>query len=137
MKTIDVRIEWCERNYCCVTEDETLNGVILVTNKTLEGIKNAFMESLKFHIEGCIERGNNLSEWLVSGNYEVNYILETSALLHCLDGIVTRSAIAKAAKINERQLGYYATGARIPRPKQRQRIIDGIKYISSELLSLV
>jgi high-affinity K+ transport system ATPase subunit B len=73
MKTIDVRIEWSGRNYSCVTEDNALNGVILVTDKTLEGIKNAFPESLKFHIEGCIASGDNLPEWLVAGNYEVNY----------------------------------------------------------------
>jgi hypothetical protein len=137
MKIIDVRIEWCEHNYSCVTDDEALNGVILVTDKTLEGIKSAFKKSLMFHIEGCIASGDNLPEWLLSGNYEVNYILEISALLHSLDGIITRASIARATKINPRQLGYYAVGLRIPRPRQRQRIIDAVKRISSELSSIV
>jgi hypothetical protein len=137
MKKISVKIGWSGDNYSCVADDEALNGVILVTNKTLEGLKKDFQESLQFHIEGCLQDGDSLPEWLVSGEYELDYVLETSALLHSLDGILTRSAIARVSGINERQIGHYASGHRTPRPQQREKIINGIRTISHELASAV
>ena len=137
MEKIQVKIGWSGKNYSCVSEDAVLNGIIIVTNKTLEGLKKDFQESLQFHIEGCILGGEQLPEWLISGQYEINYILETSALLHSLDGVLTRSAIARVSGINERQIGHYASGHRTPRPQQREKIINGIHAISRELASVV
>ena len=137
MKKIQVKIGWSGSNYSCVADDEVLDGIIIVTNKTLEGLKNDFQESLLFHFEGCVRGGDQVPEWLLSGNYELNYILETSALLHSLDGILTRSAIARVSGINERQIGHYASGYRKPRPQQREKIINGIHAISRELASVV
>ena len=65
--------------------------------------------------------------------YELVFELDTSAMLHSLDGIVTRKAIAKVTGINEALLTHYANGFRKPRPVQRQRIIDGIHQIGREL----
>ena len=137
MKKIQVKIGWSGNNYSCIADDIALDGLIVVTNKTLEGLKNDFQESLQFHIEGCIQGGDQLPEWLISGQYELNYTLETSALLHSLDGILTRSAIARVSGINERQIGHYASGHRTPRPLQREKIINGIHTISRELASVV
>jgi len=137
MEKIQVKIGWSGDNYSCVADNHALNGIVLVTNKTIEGLKKDFQESLIFHIEGCIQSGDNLPDWLISGQYELSYILETSALLHSLDGILTRSAIARISGINERQIGHYASGYRTPRPKQREKIVNGIHSISRELASVV
>jgi hypothetical protein len=133
MEIIQVKIGWSGKNYSCVADDSALNGVVVVTNKTLDGLKKDFLEGLQFHIEGCVQDGDDLPEWLLQGKYELNYILETSALLHSLDGILTRSAIARATGINERQLGHYASGLRNPRPEQRTKIINGIREIGKKL----
>jgi hypothetical protein len=137
MGKIQVKIGWSGKNYSCVADDSALNGIVVVTNKTLEGLKKDFQESLEFHIEGCTIDGNKLPEWILSGEYELDYILETSALLHCLDGILTRSALSRATGINERLIGHYASGHRNPRLAQRERIINGILSISKELASVV
>jgi hypothetical protein len=137
MEKIIVKVGWSGKNYSCVADHPALNGIIIVTNNTLEGLKKAFQESLLFHITEGAGEEDAFPEWLLSGDYELSYELLTSALLHSLDGILTRSAIARVTKINERQLGHYASGARNPRPKQRQRIIDGIHEISRELSSIV
>ncbi|MDR1881345.1 MAG: CopG family transcriptional regulator [Prevotella sp.] len=137
MQKIKVLISWSGDNYCADAGNENINGVVLVTNKTFDGVKREFESSLKFHIEGCISGGDVLPEWIVKGNYELEYVLETSALLHRLDGILTRSAIARATGINEKQIGHYASGHRNPRPKQREKIIRGIHSISRELASVV
>ena len=133
MEKIEVKIGWSGNNYSCVADDNALNGIVLVTNKTIDGLKRNFQESLQFHIEGCIQGGDQLPEWLISGQYELKYVLETSALIHSLDGILTRSAIARVTGINEKQIGHYASGHRKPRSKQRAKIINGIHQISKEL----
>jgi hypothetical protein len=137
MEKIQVKIGWSGKNYSCAADDSVLNGIVVVTNKTLEGLKKDIQESLQFHIEGCATDGDKLPEWLLNGEYELNYILETSALIHSLDGILTRSALSRATGINERQIGHYASGHRNPRPNQRERIIKGIHSISKELASVV
>ena len=137
MGTINVIITWSGKNYCACAQGDELNGVIAVTNKTLEGLKNEFPESLKFHIEGCMRDNDILPDWVVSGQYELNYVLEASALIHSLDGILTRSAIARVSGINEKLIGHYASGYRNPRPRQREKIVNGIHGISRELASVV
>ena len=109
MEKINVKIGWSGDNYSCVADGAALNGIISVTDKTLEGLKKKFQESLQFHIEGCIQDGDPLPEWLINKRYELNYTLEISALLHSFDGILTRSAIARVSGIKEKQIGHYRT----------------------------
>ena len=137
MEKIEVKIGWNGNNYSCITDNEALNGIILVTDKTIEGLKKSFIESLNFHIEGCINDNDVLQEWLLTGNYEIEYFLETSALIHKLDNIITRSAIARVSGINERQIKHYASGQKTPRKQQRERIINAVHTISNELASVV
>jgi predicted RNase H-like HicB family nuclease len=138
MEKIKVLVGWADKNYSACTDDyDNLNGVVVATNKTIEGLKKELESALEFHIEGCLSDGDAVPEWLVSRQYKLDYILQTSALLHKLDGILTRSAIARATGINERQIGHYASGFRNPRPAQREKIINGIHSISRELASVV
>ena len=138
MEKIKVLVGWSNKNYSAITEDyNRLNGVVIATGTTFEKLQKEFESALKFHIEGCSNDGDSLPEWLLSGNYKLEYELETSALLHRLDGIVTRSALARVSGINERQLGHYALGIRNPRPEKRKQIINGIHQISKELASVV
>jgi len=131
-----VSIGWSGNNYGAVSQSDDINGVVVATHKTLEGVKNEFKSALKFHIEGCIEDGDKLPEWVAKGDYTIEYKLETSALLHSLDGFITRSAIARVSGINERQIGHYASGKKKPRLVQRQRIVKGIHTISRELAAV-
>jgi len=136
MQKIDVKIGWSGENFSCIADDAALNGIVMATCETLEGLKKQFQESLQFHIEGCIQDGDQLPEWLINGQYNLNFILEISALLHSFDGILTRSAIARASGINEEQLEYYASGRRTPRPQQKKKIINAFHSIGRELVSV-
>jgi len=138
MEKIKVFIGWAEKNYSAYTDDfDTLNGIIAATGKTLDDVKKEFESALQFHINGCKKDGDELPEWFVSGQYEIEYNLETSALLHNFDGILTRAALSRATGINQRQIGHYASGIKTPRQAQRKRIIDGIHKISRELASVI
>jgi len=138
MEKIKLTVCWSGNNYSACTDDySNLGGIIVVTDKTFEGMKKKFLSALELHIEGCLQDGDILPAWLVNGNYEIDYVMETSAILHRLDGVLTRSAIARATGINEKQIGHYASGFRNPRPAQREKIINGIHSISRELAAVV
>jgi len=138
MERITVYIGWADKNYSAYTDDfERIGGTIISTGKTLESVKSEFLSALQFHIEGCMQDGDKLHEWFVNGNYKIDFKLETSALLHSFDGILTRSALSRITGINERQIGHYATGLRKPRIKQREKIILGFHKIGKELSAVL
>lgn len=134
MKKVIVNISWSDKNYCASAE---INGIVIATNKSYKKLKVDFESAFKFHVEGSLQDSDELPEYIVSGAYEFEYIDEISALLHRLDGIVTRSAIANATGINAKQIGHYAMGLHNPRPAQRERIVAGIRDIGRNLISVV
>jgi len=132
METIKVHIDW-EDNYGAAS-DAVLGCV--ATHKTFEGIKEAYASALEFHLEGMRKDGDKIPE-VLQGNYKLEFELTAQALLHHIDGIITRAALSRITGINEKQLGHYMTGHRTPRPAQREKIIVGLHKIGSELNSVV
>ncbi len=134
MEKIIAKIGYIENNYSGLIElpDE----VIVVTNKTLEGIKKEMSDALKFSRQVYIDDNEPLPKCLQS-NYELVFELEVSALLHSLDGLLTRSALARVTGINEKQLGHYMTGHRKPRADKRRKIVEGIHQIGEKFMSVV
>jgi len=71
MRKLTVDIEKCSNNYCARCTDESLNGIVVVTNKSLELIKSDISDAIKFHVEGCVKDGDALPEWLVRNDYTI------------------------------------------------------------------
>lgn len=132
---INVEISWSEKNFCCGWGYEGV-GAILCTNKTLPRIKQDFEESLRFHVESMVEDGDQVPEWLASGDYEIVYTLSASALLRNAESFTTMAAISRATGINQKLLSHYANALKIPRPAQRQRIVDGLHMIGRQFLAV-
>ena len=132
MGKIKVQVSWLDNYGAC--SDEVLGCI--ATHKTLEGLKKAYAESLGWHIDAMRTDGDEIPEVLL-GEYELEFELNTQALLHYFEGVLTRSALARVTGINERQLGHYATGHRNPRPAQRKKIIDGLRRIGNEIINVV
>ena len=132
MQKIKVQIGWLD-NYGAGSNE--IPGCV-ATHRTLDGVKKAYTESVALHLEAMRVDGDEIPK-LLQGTYELEFELNTLAILHYFNGILTRSALARVTGINERLLGHYATGHRNPRPVQRQRIIDGIRKIGAEFSSVV
>ena len=132
MQIITVNIDW-ENNYGAYSEE--LSGCV-ATHKTLEGVKQAYIEALEFHLEGLRADGDEIPS-VIQGRYRLDFVLNVRALLHYFDGVLTRSALSRVTGINERQLGHYITGHRKPRPEQRQKIVEGLHRIGKEINSVV
>ena len=132
---LKIEISWSEKNYCCGWGFEGI-GAVLCTNKTIEGLKKDFEESLRFHIEAMVEDGETVPEWLASGNYEIEYSLSSAALLREAEQFTTMAAISKITGINQKLLSHYANAIKIPRQAQRQRIVDGLHQIGRQILAV-
>lgn len=131
MEKIKAKIEWCGDNYSCIIED--VFGIVLITHKTLEGLKKETKKSLKFHIEGLLEDGDPVPDYLINEKYDIEFELQTSAILKQLDGLVTRAALSKASSINERQLGHYFQGKKKAKKVTLQKVIKGVIKIQNDI----
>ena len=132
MQTITVNIDW-ENNFGAYSEE--VSGCV-ATHKTLEGVKQAYIKALEFHLEGLHTDGDEIPA-VIQAKYRLDFVLNVRALLYYFEGILTRSALSRITGINERQLGHYITGHRKPRPEQRKMIVEGIHRIGKEIDSVV
>ena len=55
-----------------VTHSNVPRAVVL-TAPTLEALQKEAKESLEFHVEGLMENGEDVPEWLKNGDYEFEY----------------------------------------------------------------
>ena len=129
MKKILVNIVWND-NYGAYSD--LIPGCV-ATHATIDGVKEEYKSALEFHIEGSDDE--DLPECLKE-EYELEYELAVSALLHYYDKILTRAALSRITGINQRQLGHYLNGYRNPRKDKRELIINGLHKIGQEFLSV-
>ena len=135
-KILNVQVSWTGDNFCGGLYDREIEGAVIVTNKTLEGLKKDFEEALKFHIEGCEAGGDIIPEYLVRGDYRIKYELDATALLKDAEKYTTLTAISKITGINVKQLSHYANGQKKARRPQRDRIICGLHELGRHFLAL-
>lgn len=133
--TIKVEIAWSDKNYCCGWGLDGV-GAILCTNKSIEGLKIEFEDTLRFHLEAMIEDGEEIPEWLASGNYIIEYSLAVSALLRQAERFTTMAVISRFTGINQKLLSHYANSVKIPRAAQRERIVNGLHAIGNQFLAV-
>ncbi len=134
-KEIKVLVSWSGENFNGGLGDPDL-GAIMVTAATLDEFKKEFKEAFDFHIEGLIDSGDPIPDFIASGEYRLVYDLEATALLKEAEKFTTLAAISRATGINQKQLSHYATGIKQPRPASRARIIKGLHEIGRMALAL-
>lgn len=80
LEKLKVKVDWCEKNFGAVV-DEHINGVVCVTAKSFRNLVEELKRSLELHISECLEDREELEEWIVSGEYELEYEYSVSAML--------------------------------------------------------
>lgn len=137
MEKIIVNVAWCDRNFGASLSDN-VPGAVVLTADTYEKLLREVPETLRYHVEGMIEDGDDVPEWLAKGEYELVYnLVDVATMLRAFEPFVSLAAISRASGINQHQLSHYATRIKKPRPQQRERIVSGIHKIGQELLSVV
>ena len=132
MKKVVVNVSW-DKNYGAIPANDAVCCV--VTGKTLDEIKERMEFSLSRHLAAMRDDNDPIPDEF-SGDYQLEYHLNSRALLHYTDGMVPRKAIARAAKINLQQLSHYANGWRNPRPDMERRIAEGVREIGKQLITV-
>ena len=136
-KIFKIQTGWTGTNFCCSLDDEDINGVVVATARTLEEMKEEFADALKFHIEGCLANGDSLPDYLIKGDYRLQFELDVPAILRNAETFTTLTAISRLTGINKNQLSHYATGEKRPRPDKRTRIIEALHEIGRRALSIL
>ena len=72
MEKVIVDVAWCDRNYGG-SLGSNVPGAVVLTAPTLEALQKEAKESLEFHVEGLMENGEDVPEWLKNGDYEFGY----------------------------------------------------------------
>ena len=78
MEKIIVDVAWCDRNYGG-SLGSNVPGAVVLTAPTLEALQKEAKESLEFHVEGLMENGEDVPEWLKNGDYEFEYNIRVSS----------------------------------------------------------
>ncbi|MDE6717866.1 MAG: CopG family transcriptional regulator [Muribaculaceae bacterium] len=132
---LHVDVSWTEDNFCGSWADGQ-EGVVLVTAKTFQKFKDDMADSIKLHIQGCIEDGDSFPEYLTNGEYEIEYNLDAAALIRNAETFTTMSVISRISGINQKQLSHYANGVKHPRPLQVAKIKAALAKIGTQLIAL-
>ena len=132
MGRIIINVDYTD-NFVAYPANEDIACV--VTAKSFQELQKETEFSLRLHIDSMLEDGDPVPEEFL-GEWQLDWNLSVRALLHYLDGIVPKSAIAKATGINQQQLTHYASGYRVPRPAMRAKIINGIHAIANQLSAI-
>lgn len=137
MEKIKVDVQWCDKNFGAKLSDN-VPGAVVLTAKSYEELLREVPETLRFHVEGMVQDGDDVPQWLRDGDYEFVYnLIDVPTLLRASEPYVSLAALSRASGINQHLLSHYANGMKQPRPQQRQRIVDGIHKIGRELLAVV
>ncbi len=133
MEKIIVNVAWCDKNFGGTLGDN-VPGAVVFTARTFAELQKEAKESLEFHVEGLLEDGVDVPQWLKDGDYEFVYnYQDISTLLRAYEPYISLAAISRASGINQGQLSHYANGLKKPRPEQRKRIVAGLHKIGSDL----
>ena len=132
MKKLNVLVDWCDKNYSAFI-NEDVDGVIIVTDKTLDGLKTKLQEAAEFHFEGL---GEDAEAWMMSGDFELEYSYTMSAILQNALNFTTLAALSRITGIKHAQLSHYANAVSRPKAEQYNKIISGLHTIGQACLSM-
>lgn len=132
---LHVSVSWTEDNFCGSWIDGH-GGVVLVTAKTFPKFREDMADSIRLHIQGCIDDGDTMPEYLASGDYDIEYDLDAAATIRNAETYTTMAVISRISGINQKQLSHYVNGVKHPRPIQIAKIKSALAIIGAQLISL-
>jgi predicted RNase H-like HicB family nuclease len=103
---------------------------------TLEECKANILEGLNLMIKNNSKSYGKAPQWLVDGQYEIEYRYDVQSILIYYSNVFTKPALERMTGINQKQLHHYATGLKKPREPQRKKIELALHRLGCELLSV-
>ncbi len=103
---------------------------------TIEECKANILEGLKLMVKNSEKSYCKAPQWLIDGDYEIEYRYDTQSILNHYSNVFTKPALEKLTGINQKQLHHYATGLKKPRLEQRKKIENALHNLGNELLTV-
>jgi predicted RNase H-like HicB family nuclease len=130
MKPIKIIIERSEDHFAAYAPD--VWGVSGAGDTPAEA-KQAALESIEL-----VKKYNSPESIpeILKGEYQIAYQFDVESLLNYYKGIFTNSSLERITGINQKQLQHYASGYKIPRKPQKEKIVSGLKKLAEELSQL-
>lgn len=106
-------------------------GIYGAGNTAREAIENS-MEGLRLFKESLPEE-----QWpdILKGEYEFVYRYDIQSILNYYLGIFKAPALERLTGVNQKQLHHYASGLKVPRQQQKEKIINGLHALGRELIA--
>lgn len=130
MEIIKIVVEKTKNHYSAYAEN--VEGIYAAGNN-LDEIRESVETSIRLLIEN---NSDDNIPGILKGNYTIHYKYDTASLLSNYKGIISYSGIERIAKINQRQIEQYASGAKKPRPAQREKIQKALHKLGQELIAV-
>lgn len=122
-----------ENGYSCVCE--LLSGWVVACSGDFEQFKKEVEDSIEFYID-CARKDGDEYPAVFDGEYEIVYKFNVQSLLEFYKGIFSFASLETITGINQKQLAHYASGISKPRPKQAQKIAQGLHKLAYEMMAI-
>lgn len=137
MEKIKIEVAWRNKIFSATFGDNVLGKIAFTASSWLE-LQKEIRKTIYIQVEHLVKDGKDIPQWLINGDYELEYsYANVAALIRSLEPYTSLAALSRETGINQHQLSHYANGMKNPRPQQMQRIVDGIHSIGSHLMSVV
>jgi len=133
MKQIEVKIGKTPAGYSAAID--ILPGWIVAVTGSFADIRKEIEDSIAFYIE-CAQRDGEPYPKVFNSKYELIYKFDVESLLYCYDKIISKAALSRLTGINEKQLSRYGLGLSKPRPRQADKIVEGLHILGKDLLAV-
>ena len=70
----------------------------------------------------------------IKGDFEIEWKFDVQSFLEYYHGFMSLAGMEKMTGINQKQLAHYASGISKPRPKQAQKIAQGLHRLAREMM---
>lgn len=130
MEKVVMKTARMDDGYSCACD--LLQGWVVAYSGDMEGFKAYVKESIDFYIEGRKEDKETYPS-VFDGSYEIVYDFDIPTLLDYYRGIFSFSALQAITGINQKQLAHYASGASRPRPRQIDKIKEGLRKLAKDI----
>lgn len=119
MEQIKIKVNWCDKNYAAVSDDECLHGVVIATARTYDELLAEVRRAIAEHASDMEE----VAPWVKAGEYGLDVELGAAALIRLAENYTSLKIISRVS-------------VKVPRDGQRARIVEALHAIGKALAGI-
>lgn len=129
-KEVTINVAHTEMGYTATCDQ--IEGWIVAVEGNFCELEKSIKDSIEFYVE-CAKKDGEEYDHILEGDYNLVYHFDVRSLLSYYQNIFSLAALQYITGINQRQLSHYLNGTSKPRPKQTEKIQNGLRSLAKEL----